>query len=667
MVSKADKAILDEAKERFRIAQDADNENRLDALDDIKFVHDEDGQWTEEARNARKGRPCMTFDHTSAALDQVIGDYLQSRPGIKVRGVDSNTDPELADVYTGLIRNIESASVARAAYSTGFKLAATGGYGVWRLHADYESDDSFDQCIYIKKVPNPFSVLFDPSAQETTKHDGRFAFVEDVMAKVDFKAQWPNAIAGEIDGNGTGTQHAGWFLDDAVRVAEYFRKKPITKTICKLSNGAIVDKEQIASVADDMAMQGITVIAEREVESHKIEWFKLTAAEILERGEFPSRYIPLVPVYGKTINIEGKDKYRGLVRKAKDAQRSYNYHRSQTIETVALQPKAPFKATRKMISGHEQQWRNLNKNNDPVIFYNPDPDLPGVIPTREQPPAYPTALMQESLTALEDIKAATGIHNAALGQESNETSGKAIRERKLEGDTANFEFIDNFSLSLEHTGRIMVDMIPRIYDTERVVRILGEDGAESYKTINQSVRDQQTGEVVKVNDLSQGKYDVTVTTGPSYSTRRVETAEQLTAVMQANPQLGMILSDLWIKALDLVGGDEAQKRVRKMLITQGVVEPTEEEAAEMPQQQPNPMEQIAQMLALEKAGAEVDKMKADADVKSADAALKTLEYSMATGSAQLQQMALMQLIQSMQQQPAMPQVPQQNLPAGFTG
>lgn len=666
MVSKADKAIIDEAKERFRIAQDADNDNRLQALDDIKFVHDEDGQWTDEARTARKGRPCMTFDHTSAALDQVIGDYLQSRPGIKVRGTDDKTDPKLADIYTGLIRNIESGSVARDAYSTAFKLAATGGYGVWRVHADYEDEDSFDQCVYIKKVANPFTVLFDPQAQETTKHDGRFAFVEDVMEMVDFKAQYPDAIAGEIDNSGVGTRDSGWFLDDAVRVVEYFRKKPIKKTICKLSTGEVVDKKDIEPVMDEIMAAGVQVIAEREVDSHKIEWFKLTAAEILERGEFPSKYIPLVPCYGKTINIEGKEKYRGLVRKAKDAQRSYNYHRSQTIEVVALQPKAPFMATPAMISGFENQWKTINTSNAPIILYKPDPDLPGMRPTREAPPAFPQALMQEALTALEDIKAATGIHNAALGQQSNETSGRAIRERKLEGDTANFEFVDNFSLSLEHTGRILIDMIPKIYDTERIIRILGEDGAESYETINKAVLDQQTQQVIKLNDLSQGKYDVVVTTGPSYSTRRVETAEQLTAVMQANPQLGMMLSDLWIKSLDLVGADDAVKRVRKLLITQGLVEPTEEEAAEMPQQQPNPMEQIAQMLALEKAGAEVDKIKADADVKSADAALKTLEYSMATGNVQLQQMALMQLVQSMQQQPAMP--PQaQNLPAGFTG
>lgn len=229
MVSKADKAIIDEAKKRFKLASDADNENRLRALDDIRFVHDDDGQWTDAARQARKGRPCMTFDHTSAALDQVIGDYLQSRPGIKVRAVDDQTDPDLAEIYTGLIRNIESRSSAKAAYACGFKMAATGGYGVWRVLSNYESDDSFDQCIEIHKVANPFTVLFDPSAEETTKHDGRFAFVEEVIDKDEFKSQYPDAIIGSIDGNEAGTSELGWFFEDSVRVVEYFRKAPVKK------------------------------------------------------------------------------------------------------------------------------------------------------------------------------------------------------------------------------------------------------------------------------------------------------------------------------------------------------------------------------------------------------------------------------------------------------
>ena len=266
MVDDADKKIIAEAVKRFKLAQDADNDNRLKSIDDIKFVHDENGQWTDEARKARKGRPCMTFDHTSAALDQVVGDYLQSRPGIKVRGIDDATDPQLADIYTGLISNIESGSSAKSAYSTAFKMSATGGYGVWRIVTDYEANDSFDQCAMIKKVPNPFTVWFDPSAQESTKWDGRFAFVEEMMPKAEFDAQYPKAVAGEIDGSGTGTQYEGWFLEDGVRVVEYFRKHEKKKTIVKLSTGEVLDKDEVVPALDELKQAGVTVVAEREVD-----------------------------------------------------------------------------------------------------------------------------------------------------------------------------------------------------------------------------------------------------------------------------------------------------------------------------------------------------------------------------------------------------------------
>lgn len=657
MVATKDDDIVKEALDRYKTAETADIDNRRRAVEDIRFVHNDDGQWTEEAKEKRKGRPCMTFDRTSGSLDQVLGDFLQNRPGIKLRGIDGEADQKLTDIYTGLIRNIESSSKSKAAYRSAFKFAVSGGYGVWRVTTDYESDTSFNQCISIKKVANPFTVKFDPSATETTKEDGNFCFVDEMMSTEEFKARHPNAEYTAGDNETIGTQHEGWFLDGKVRVCEYWRKKPHKKTICLLSDGRVVDKEEVEKIIPELLELGVDVENEREVDSHIIEWFKITGKEILERGEWAGKYFPLIPVYGKSINIEGEEHYRGLVRKAKDPQRSYNMHRSQMIETLALQPKAPYLYTPKMIEGHETAWANINTSNAPGIPYNPDPSAPGGRPTREPPPTFPAGYAQEGLTAQDDIKAATGIFDASLGARSNETSGRAIRARQLEGDTANFEFTANFEESLELQGMILVDLIPKIYDTKRVIRILGEDSAESYETINQVVLDLETGEPVKVNDLSQGKYDVAVDTGPSYSTRRVETSEQLTEVMKFNPSLGQMLSDLWIKSLDLVGGDEAIKRVRKLMITQGLVEPTEEEAQQMPQQEPNPMEEMAMRLELAQKQADVDNKNADTakklaetEVKEVDAAMKELELALQTQDQQAQQFALLQVLQLLAQQ-----------------
>lgn len=624
MVKQTDQDIIKEALQRFDIASAAEDENRRLAIDDIKFVHDEDGQWTSEAKAARSGRPCMTFDHVSAALDQVLGDYLQSRPGIKVRAIDDNSDPEIADIYTGMIRNIESNSSADSAYNTAFKFAATCGYGVYRVITDYEDDCTFDQQISITRIPNPFTVLFDPAGQKTTKEDGAFCFVHESISVDDFKEQYPKANPESATEATLGNADEGWYSDKELRICEYWRKKPVMRTIVKLSDGRTVYEDDIEQIQDELASSGVTVMATREAQTYKVEWFKITASQILERGEWAGRYIPIIPVYGKTVNIEGRTKYRGLVRKAKDAQRSYNYHRSQTIEVIALQPKAPFKATPEMVKGYEKQWQNINTSNAPLLLFNPDPRFPGGSPSREQPPAFPAALMQEAMSSLEDIKAATGIHNAALGQQGNETSGRAIRERKLEADVANYEFFDNFTESLELTGRILVDLIPKIYDTERVVRLLGEDGAESYAKVNQTVIDSQTQQAFKVVDLSVGRYDVSVSTGPSYSTRRVETAEQLTAVMQANPNLGAVLSDLWVKSLDLVGGDEAIKRIRKMLLQQGVVDPTPEEQQEMAQQMQaqHAQQQAAQQMQMQAFELEMQQKAADVENTQADTLVK---------------------------------------------
>ena len=662
-----DEKILLEAMERFKMAEEAESRNRVLALEDIRFVHDDDAQWTEEAKTARKGRPCMTFDHTSSAIDQVIGDYLQNRPGVKVRGLDDGTDQDLADIYTGLIRNIESGSSASSAYKTAFKFAISGGYGVWRITTDYEHDLSFDQNINVSKVPNPFTILFDPSALETCKQDGVFAFESEVLPDKEFKVQYPDAKHG-ADTEGTmGEGHEGWYLESKTRIARYWRKKPTKKTILKLSSGEVVDKSEVQSALDDLALQGITVKAEREVDSHVVEWFKMTGKEILERGVWAGKYIPLVPVFGKTINIEGENKYRGAVRKAKDPQRSYNYHRSQTIEVLALQPKAPFMATPAMLTGFNKQWETINTSNAPVILYNPDPNMPGSRPSREAPPAFPSGLLQEGLTALDDIKSATNIHDASLGARSNETSGRAIRERKLEGDTANYEYTDNFNEALELSGKILVDLIPKIYDTERAVRILGEDGSEKFERVNKVIVDAQSGLPVKINDLQQGRYDVAVSAGASYTTKRTETAEQLTEVMKFNPALGEVLSDLWVKSLDLVGGEEAVKRIRKTMIMKGIVDPTEEEKKEMPQQQPDPKQEALMQLQVEKLRSEIEnkdadtlKKKAEAENVNIDAAMKELQLAVQTGNQQVQQMALMQLIEAMTPQ-------NQNPTSGLTG
>lgn len=613
--------ILDEALKRFGVAEEAWSEIYEKALEDIKFVDGgEYAQWTDKALAARKDRPTMTFDKVSGAIDQVVGDHLQNRPGVKVIGAEDD-DADVAEIYEGLIRQIESRGVS--AYSTGFKFAVKGGLGYWRIKHDYLCADSFDQDIILDEISNPFSVLPDPCIQHESAWKMRYAFVFEDMPKEEFEAKWPKAQSSTSnDLRPTGTAHS-WISEDEVRVADYYRLVKVEKEI-----GLTADR-QVLFVEDYPDQQFIDT---RKTKIDKLERFKITSMEILEEYECVGAYVPIVPIFGKRSNIDGKMVVRGLVRKAKDAQRLYNYERSNYIESVALQPKQPYFATPKMLEGHEERWRNMNIQNDPVLLYNADQNAPGGMPKRESPAQVPSGLVQGLALSSDDIKSTTGIYDASLGARSNETSGRAIMARQREGDTATYEFTDEFAKAVEHTGKIYIDLIPKIYDATRTIRILGEDDAEEVVQIFKPVMNWETGEYETTNDLSRGKYDVKVRVGPSYTTRRIETAEQLSQIIQQNPEMGAIISDIYYSSLDLVGADELVKRMRKILIKKGIVEPNDDEKAEMAQQMQSPqaqqqkqMRQMAAQLEMANKKADTVEKQAQAKEREASAALKQME------------------------------------------
>jgi hypothetical protein len=622
--------ILTEVKKRHNEAVAFEGDNRDLAVEDLRFIYDEDGQWTQESKNKRHGRPCYTYNRVIGAVNQVIGDQRQNKPSIKVRGVDSKADPKTAEVFTGLIRNIENCSDADTAYDTAFKFAAAGGMGVWRVVPEYENDDSFDQSIYIRRVANPFTAYCDPSAKDFCKRDSNWWIVTEKIAKDTFTQQYPNCETKAIE---IGEFDSNWFFADDIRVAEYWRRKPKVKTIALLSDGRTVELDpEIKSILDELEALGVTVTKQRKVRGHVIEWFKVSGSEILEGPiEYNWKYIPIVPVYGRTINIEGEEKWQGIARHSKDAQRSYNYHRSTIVETAALTPKAPYMATPRMVKDHEAMWKQANVKNYPYLLYNIDPDSPLAKPYREPPPDIPAALITLAQQDVDDIKTTTGFFDPSLGARSNETSGKAIMARQREGDVGSYEFIDNLAKAIKFTGEILVDMIPKVYDTERQVRVLGLDGKEDFVTINQEVKDEETGQVKLVNDIRQGKFDVAVTVGPSYTTQRQESAETLIALSGSSAIVAEAASDLIAKNLDVPGAEELEKRLRGILIQKGIIQPTEDDKdlIQPPSQMQQFMEQMqARMAELEASykEAQTAKERAAAQESEIDAAVKIATF-----------------------------------------
>ena len=628
--------LIREITDRYKKADTNEDDNRKAQIEDLKFVYSENGQWEDSVLNKRKGRPNYTFNRVIGSVNQVIGDQRQNKPSIKVRGVDSKADPDTADVFTGLIRNIENISDAETAYDTAFKFAVGGGYGIWRVMPEFMDEEGFDQELRIVRIANPLTWYCDPSATDFLKRDSKWWIGTERIEKNTFEQENPGAALTniELDDN----DNRFWFTEDEVRVAEYFRKVPKNKVLALLSNGAVVEyTKDVNSIKDELEQGGVTIKRMRTVRGHVIEWMKVSGDDIIEGPiEYNWKYIPLVPLYGRSINIEGKELLEGIIRHSKDAQRVYNYEMSTAVEVTAIQPRAPYMATPKMTKGYEEMYRTANAANRPVMYYNIDPESPLSKPTREAPPDVPVAILTMAQQAAEDVKTTSGFFDASLGQRSNETSGKAIIARQREGDVGSFEFMDNLAKAIKFTGEILVDMIPQIYDTERQIRILGQDGKDEIVTVNTTIEDEETGNEVKLHDLRQGRYDVAVTVGPSYTTQRQEAADMLIQLSGHSPIVAQAAADLIVKNLDLTGADELEKRLRGILIRQGIIKPTDEDKdiIDQPDEKQQQLEQMVQELTLMKqrmdvmlTEAKAEKERAAAEETATDTRIKQVHFA----------------------------------------
>ncbi len=581
-----DAELLKQALERFDVTSESDKTEREYSIQDTRFVNTVDGQWEERITEKRGDRPKFTINKISPAIDQLVGDQRQSRIGIDVL-YQGGGEEDLSKIYKGLIRSIERLSHAENAYDNAYEEAVTGGYGGFRIITKFNDDDSFEQDIEIKSIESAASTLyFDPNATEYDKRDAKYGFLITEMGEEEFKENYPDSTMTDFSHD---VYFDGWHNDknETVRIAEYWYKEPKKKRIGLLSNGYVVDLEEEKNVLDELASEGITIIREREVDSYNLYMAIISGAEVLERSKkYMGKYIPLVPVYGKTVKIENERLTRGIVRPAIDSQRILNYTTSQIVEIGALSLKDPFFMTPGQIEGLDGKVKKAIENNHPVVLYNPD-STPGVVPPYKAGGAQiQPALVQQQAQASLDIQATTGIESASLGQNVSLKSGKAIRAEQAMGDRGSYVYQDNLQKSISFAGTILVDLIPRIYDTERVETIIGSDDKEELVTINRVVTDRQTGEEVTVNDLSQGKYAVSAKAGASFSSKKEESLNQLISITQDSPELKMLVMDLIAKNSEINDVDELTERIRALQIKQGVVEPTDEEKEKLGLNQP---------------------------------------------------------------------------------
>jgi hypothetical protein len=598
----ADDKVIERAQKRFNLAADLESEGRIERLDDIKFVR-LGQQWPDSVKRDRERpgqeRPMLTINRLFQFRNQIINEIRQNRPGIKVRPVDDKSDVDTAEVMQGLIRHIQDASRADIAYDTAAEWQVDCGLGYFRIITDYCEDNSFNQDILIKRVVDPNKVYFDPESTEPDGSDAKWAFVIEDWALDDFKLEFPDVDTTSWKDGVTGDRQ-GWFGKDFVRVAEYFEIEAKQRALVQLQDGSTIWKDELPEEYQDL------VVAERKSFDKKCMWYKIGGDKILDKTELPTSFIPVIPVLGNEVWVEGKRHVHGLTRFAKDPARQYNYMQSANTEVMALAPRAPYIVAEGQIDGYEQEWLMANRHNISVLTYNPVSFGGTTVgaPQRQQGittnPGFESAMAR----AVDDMKSSMGIFDASLGNRESQQSGKAILSQQRQASIGNFHFSDNLNRSIRQAGRIIVEMIPKIYDTQRVIRILGEDETPKQVTINpeqpQAKMEQPTekGGVESIYNFNVGKYDIVVDSGPNYATRRQEAAESMMAFVQADPTVLQVAGDLIVRNLDWPGADEIAKRMQAMLPPQiqQTMKSEEDGKPEVDPQMEQQMQQMADMV-----------------------------------------------------------------------
>ena len=545
---------IQQAMEYLRQVNDIDSNNRAEALDDVRFSAGD--QWPVDVQNSRtlESRPCLTINKVDAYCRQIVNQIREQRPRIKAHGMNTQSNEKQAQIITGMCRHIELQSDADQAYLNAVDYAVRMGWGYIRVHTDYVKDDSFDQEIYIKPIENPFTVYFDPNSIMADGSDAERCLITTLIPKKTFSAQYPDA---ELDqgfvSRGTGDVIGDWIQKEEIRIAEYWYTERETVVLIQLSDGSSIYEDELDK--ELMAEMGVEIINRRSSVRKKVKWCKVTAMQVLEEGEWAGKYIPIIPVYGQSTIVQGKHKRFGLVRMAKDPQRMYNYWSTALTETVALAPKAKWLLAEGQDEGHENEWAQANIKAMPVLRYK-QTDIDGrqaPPPVRQSPEQPPTGAMAAMQSMNLDLQAVIGIYDPNQLPQGIQ-SGKAIQGQQMQSDMTNMHYYDNLTRSIRQVGRVILDLIPKIYDTQRAMRIIGDDGKPEIMTINERKMDE-TGIERILHDVTIGEFDVVMDTGPGYNSKRQEAVDAMMALFQAEPALVQVAGDLLVRNMDFPGAD----------------------------------------------------------------------------------------------------------------
>lgn len=646
-VSKAEDVDHVEAMKRFDRGWTKDRANITNAYDDLNFLAGY--QWLPDLETSRTndGRPVLTFNRCQQFVENITGDMRQMRPAISVVPVNNGADEKIAEIREGLIRHIETCSYASlAAYVTAADSQVACGIGHIEVAGEYQDEQDYEQNLVIRALDDQVAVIWDPDAKKKTKEDALFCFVPVDMTKEAYEETYPDHPIEDIN-MWRGSYINDWYNYDRVRVARYWYKVAMKRTLVKMPDGSVEDvtpvdssKEKKAEAAERKqqleAMGGVAF----ERDGHKVYHRMVNGIEFLEEPqEWPGRYIPIIPFVGKEVRVGGRTERFGIIRPLQDPQRAYNYARSTQTEFVGLQPKSPFVGTEVNFQDYEEQWQTANVKNHAYLPYKPDPKNGNIPPQRINPPTTSPGLTECIADALQDMQGVVGIYNASLGAHSNEDSGIAIKARQSQSEDQNYVFKANFALGIMHTARVINDLIPHYYDTARQIRILGKDGKSKMVPINQpgSALGIDGIDDAKLNDITIGTYDIQMEMGPAYSTQREAAREGMVEFIKAFPPAAPVIADMFASLQDWPQKDEVVERLQTLL------PPNIQQQIAVKDNKPPPPPPPPNHVEMAQAQAEISKAQSTSATSAMDVRIREIEARKAELEAMKSELELMKV------------------------
>jgi hypothetical protein len=580
-----EKEIFEEARDRLQICIASESDNRRRAKEATEFR--EGKQWDDEpSSSVSQDEPEMTVNLTDALVRRVENNIKQQRPRGKCHPVGDGADIEIAEILNGIGRHIETRSEASVAYDSASTSALDGGWGYFRLIAEFVDRKSFQKDLRILPIRNALSVFMDPSAIMPSGCDQNWCLISVKMSRQEYKRRYPRAENAGWADISVGDGAADWEDKESVRLAEYFRLREKAETLFLIrgpngqeftryrsemprgEDGKLLD---IAEAQALMAPRGLVIDGERESTKMQVEWFRLNGRKVVERERLPGTYIPIFRVEGNYKNLDGKIIRRGMVESLMGPARMVNYGETAKIKRLGLAPKAPWVAAEGQLDGHPE-WDDANQKTYSVLTYKmvviETSSGPVVAPPpSRQTPAQIEAGFSEFVQQMRtNLMAVAGMPNEpGMDKQGEVVSGEAMRRRQYLSDQSHFQYYDNLTLAIAQCWRVITEWVPVYYsEPGRVQRVIGEDSTPEMVTLNQRVTDDQGVETVK-NDLTVGRYDVVMETGPGYDTKREEGAESLLSLLAIPPLAEAVVKlglDLVFRSIDHPYMQELADRVQ---------------------------------------------------------------------------------------------------------